>query len=315
MEEVHIMRRALSLAKLGLGKVKTNPMVGCVIVENNVIIGEGYHEEFGKAHAEVNALTKLHSSQLIDAQAFVTLEPCSHFGKTPPCADLLIKSGIKKVCIAMLDPNPLVAGKGMKKMIEAGIDVTVGVLEEEARMLNPIFLHGIKTKEPFITLKWAESKDGFIAGKAGGEKVTGNETDIISHKFRTEVDAICVGSGTIIQDQPKLDTRLVSNDQKLKISFGQQTFEGYINLNPQNIKVGLRELYAQHHIGHILIEGGQKTLQYFIDNELFNQVRIIQSKNTMLNDGIKSPTIDLSPLPLVNQLETKTDSIKIFSKP
>jgi diaminohydroxyphosphoribosylaminopyrimidine deaminase/5-amino-6-(5-phosphoribosylamino)uracil reductase len=312
MEQEHFMRRALSLAKLGLGKVKTNPMVGCVIAKNNSIIGEGYHEEFGKAHAEVNALKNLSKSELIDAEAFVTLEPCSHFGKTPPCADLLISSGIKKVNIAMLDTNPLVAGSGMQKMIDNGMDVSLGLMEQEAIALNSTFLHGITKNQPYITLKWAESSDGYIAGLQGNEKISGPDTNIISHRFRTEIDAICVGSTTITTDAPKLDTRLVAKQQKEKVSFGSSPHEGYLRLNPENIASDLEQLYKEYNIGHLLIEGGSKTLQFFLNNSLFNQIRHIQSKNVSLNHGTKAPSIPLNKLNAVNQFSTNSDFITIY---
>tara|TARA_R110001592_G_scaffold359340_2_gene665639 strand:+ start:81163 stop:82101 length:939 start_codon:yes stop_codon:yes gene_type:complete len=311
MEQEHFMSRALNLAKLGLGKVKTNPMVGCVIVKNNTIISEGFHEKYGEAHAEVNALKDLNPEQISDAEAFVSLEPCSHFGKTPPCADLLIQSGIKKVTVAMLDPNPLVAGNGVKKLIDSGIEVKVGLLEKEATSINPVFLHGIKTNTPFITLKWAESKDGFIAGEKGSEKISGIATDLISHKFRTEVDAICVGTNTIIKDNPRLDTRLVSDETKMKVSFGTSQHENYIPITPKTFKADLKTLYSKYHIGHLLVEGGQKTLQFFIDQNAFQQIRIIKSKSNQLNSGTKAPSINFPHL--VEQIETATDNLYIYA--
>jgi diaminohydroxyphosphoribosylaminopyrimidine deaminase/5-amino-6-(5-phosphoribosylamino)uracil reductase len=312
MEQEHFMQRALSLAKLGLGKVKTNPMVGCVIVKNNAIISEGFHQNFGEAHAEVNALKDLQQEDITDSEAFVSLEPCSHFGKTPPCADLLIESGIKKVTIAMLDPNPLVAGNGVKKLKDNRIEVHVGMLEKEALALNPVFLHGIKTKTPFITLKWAESKDGFISGHQGSEKISGLETDLISHQFRTEVDAICVGSTTILKDQPKLDTRLVSDEKKLKVSFGNSQHPGYIALHPDSFDTDLKDLYSKHNIGHLLVEGGQKTLQYFIDHQAFQQVRIIRSKTKQFESGTQAPTINYNQLKLQKEIETAVDNLYIY---
>ena len=313
MEQEHFMRRALSLAKLGLGKVKTNPMVGCVIVKNNTIVGEGYHEVYGQAHAEVNALKHLKNKDLSDHEAFVTLEPCSHFGKTPPCADLLISSGIKKVSIAMLDPNPLVAGQGIKKMLGHGMDVKIGLLEEEAMALNKVFIHGIKHKLPFITLKWAECKNGYIAGTKGSEKITGPNTDIISHTFRAQIDAIGVGSKTILTDNPQLDTRLVSNEQKLKISFGTQAYPGYIRINPISIEADLKGLYKNHNVGHLLIEGGAKTLQFFIDNKWYNHIRVIKSNTQQFNAGTAAPTLDIQRLKTEEVISTETDQIKTYA--
>lgn len=283
------MQRCLSLAKLGLGKVKTNPMVGCVVVKNNIIIGEGYHQAFGQAHAEVNALKNLSNDDLIDAEVFVSLEPCSHQGKTPPCANLLVQKGIKKVHVAMLDPNPLVSGNGIQLLRNNGIDVKVGLLEKEAKKLNHVFIYGIENKQPYITLKWAQSANGFISGHNGGEKISNALCDLHSHAFRDTVDAILVGRTTAITDNPKLDARLYSDKQPLKVLFSKKPIKGYINVRPDHAEEDLKLLYATHNVGHLLVEGGSKTLTYFLDNNHFNSIRKITATHLEITTGTKAP--------------------------
>lgn len=208
------MQKALELAKKGEGFVNPNPLVGAVIVKDNKIVGEGYHEVFGKAHAEVNAL-KMAGKEAKDAEVYVTLEPCSHYGKTPPCAEALVKAGVKKVVIAMKDPNPMVSGRGIKILENSGIEVVCGVLEQEAKKLNEIFIKYITTKLPFVIMKTAMTMDGKIATVTGESKwISGKTSREYVHKIRNRVMGIMVGIGTVLMDDPMLTTRLDSNKVK-----------------------------------------------------------------------------------------------------
>lgn len=201
------MKRALVLAKKGMGHVHPNPMVGAVLVKNGTIIGEGYHEKYGGPHAEVNAIGQ--KKNLEDAILYVTLEPCCHQGKTPPCTERIIQSGIKKVMVSTLDPNPLVSGKGVKRLREAGVDVEVGLLEDESKRLNEIFNHFIVHHTPFVIMKYAMTLDGKISTLSGDAKWISNETSRRhSHYTRHGCSGIMVGVDTVINDNPRLNTRL-----------------------------------------------------------------------------------------------------------
>ncbi|HEX3032920.1 MAG TPA: bifunctional diaminohydroxyphosphoribosylaminopyrimidine deaminase/5-amino-6-(5-phosphoribosylamino)uracil reductase RibD [Bacillota bacterium] len=208
-EDNRYMRLALQLAAMGRGRTSPNPMVGAVVVKDNQIIGEGYHQKAGTPHAEVHAL-KAAGKEAKGATIYVTLEPCSHHGRTPPCADAIIKAGITKVVAAMTDPNPMVAGRGLKKLEQAGIEVVCGVLEKEARRLNEVFLKYIVTRRPFVLMKAAMTLDGKIATHNGDSRwVTGESARTYVHQLRDEYDAILVGIGTVLSDNPALTTRLV----------------------------------------------------------------------------------------------------------
>ncbi len=210
----YYMRKALELAKRGEGYTSPNPMVGAVIVKNGEIISSGYHKYFGGPHAEINAL-KDAGRQAEGATIYVNLEPCSHYGKTPPCSLALIKAGIKKAVIAMEDPNPLVAGRGIKQLKKAGIEIKSGVLEKEARDLNEVFIKYISSDYPFIYLKMAQTLDGFLASKNGDSKwISNKKARLYTHKLRHKVDAILVGINTLINDNPRLTTRLTDGTGK-----------------------------------------------------------------------------------------------------
>lgn len=206
MDEFY-MKRALELSKHGEGYTNPNPLVGAVIVKNGKIIGEGYHERYGGPHAEINAF-KNAKDDVEGSTLYVTLEPCSHYGKTPPCADAIIEKKIKRVVAAMKDPNPIVSGKGLEKLKKSGIDVRVGVLEEEARKLNEIFIKYITTKTPFVILKSAMTLDGKIASFSGDSKwITNEKSREYVHSIRQRVSAIMAGIGTVINDNPHLTAR------------------------------------------------------------------------------------------------------------
>ncbi|WP_291720153.1 bifunctional diaminohydroxyphosphoribosylaminopyrimidine deaminase/5-amino-6-(5-phosphoribosylamino)uracil reductase RibD [Bernardetia sp.] len=233
MKDQIYMQRALQLAEKGKGSVSPNPLVGCVIVAQDRIIGEGYHQKYGEAHAEVNALrsiTKEDKHLLKEATVYVTLEPCSHFGKTPPCADALIRENVKKVVVATLDPNPLVAqndaGRGVQKLQDAGIEVVVGVCEEQAKYQNRRFLTAFLKKRPYIILKWAQTQDGFIARKDGTSKWISNAVSRkLVHKWRSEEDGILVGKNTVLQDNPQLNVREWTGKNPTRIILAGSGFE------------------------------------------------------------------------------------------
>ena len=211
------MNIALQLAKKGKGKVNHNPLVGAIIVRDGVILGRGYHKEYGKAHAEVNAFLDA-KEDITGATMYVTLEPCSHYGKTPPCVERIIENKISRVVIGMIDPNPLVAGKGIEKLKKSGITVTVGVLEEECRKLNEVFIKYITKNEPFVVLKTAMSLDGKIATSRGESKwITGEKARNEVHNLRNELEAIMVGVDTVIIDNPELTCRLENGRNPIRI--------------------------------------------------------------------------------------------------
>ena len=318
------MSRCIALAKNGLGTTYPNPMVGSVIVYEGKIIGEGWHKKAGEPHAEVNAVNSVQDKSLLKkATIYVSLEPCSHFGKTPPCCDLIIKNKIPNVVIGTVDPNIMVAGNGIKKLIEAGIHVTIGILEDECNELNKRFFTFHQKKRPYIILKWAQSQDGFIAPLEKLEKkpvwITNTYSRQLVHKWRTEEQAILVGTQTVIDDNPKLNARdwhgnnpvRIVLDQNNRIPkenavFDNQTktivftnSENTISKEntifevidfKQNIAKQIVDSLYKHNIQSVIIEGGLQTLQTFIDANLWDEARVFTGK-TNLEKGIKAPFI------------------------
>ncbi len=317
------MLRAIELAQRGAGNVAPNPMVGCVIVHNNQIIGEGWHRNYGGPHAEVHAIQSVMDKTLLtQSELFVTLEPCSHFGKTPPCADLIVTSGIPSVHVACLDPNPLVAGKGIDKLKSAGISVDIGMCETEAYFMNRRFFTSIKQNRPYIRLKWAMSLDGFLdkhrsADETGSFRISGDAARRLSHKWRTEEAAILIGSRTAQIDNPELTARFwpgesptrILIDPNLKVSenakiFNQKTTTlvynfvlnkivvniEYIKIEPLNfISLILSDLHNRK-IQSLIVEGGANTLQRFIDGNYWDEVSVFQS-NIKIEKGLLAPEI------------------------
>ena len=321
MEE-HFMKRCLQLAGLGMGNTAPNPLVGAVLVYNERIIGEGYHEHYGQGHAEVNCLNsvKEEDRKLIpQSTMYVSLEPCSHFGKTPPCADLLIKMKVKKVVVGCVDINEEVAGRGIKRMQDAGIEVQSGILESESRELNKRFFTFHEKKRPFIILKWAQSLDGFI-GSGTEERIflSNQYTNRLVHKWRSEEASILVGTNTALQDDPVLTTRLwpgknpkrilldrnlvvpethrIFRDKAYTIIFNDQKNEErnnivYIKNNqPHWLKSILHSLWEMN-VQSILVEGGAKTLQSFIDEEYWDEARVIVNEELQIGKGVKAPLL------------------------
>ncbi len=316
------MRRCLQLAALGKGQVAPNPMVGAVIVLNGKIIGEGYHERFGEAHAEVNAVASVEDQSLLnESTIYVSLEPCAHYGKTPPCADLLVSKKFKRVVVGTLDVNAQVFKKGIKRLEDAGIEVTVGVCEKECQELNRPFFTFHAKKRPYVLLKWAQTKNGFL-DNASGEKgevswISAPETQVLVHQWRSEHQAILVGKNTVLNDNPSLTIRSIKGNNPVRVLLDShneiatdaaikdnqaetivlnversETLNNirYVKLDtmtPESILAVLYELNIQS----ILIEGGAQTLQSFIDANLWDEARVITGRNEFLS-GTKSPRIE-----------------------
>jgi diaminohydroxyphosphoribosylaminopyrimidine deaminase/5-amino-6-(5-phosphoribosylamino)uracil reductase len=288
------MQRAFDLALLGSGRVAPNPLVGCVIVKENRILGEGYHQQYGGPHAEVNAIRNA-SESVAGATAFVTLEPCSHFGKTPPCADLLIESGIKEVYVANLDPNPLVAGKGIAKLEAAGITCHVGLLADKGEWINRHFFTFHRLKRPYITFKYAVSADGFIARPAGAPIQISTELSAIRvHQMRAEHQGILVGVQTIINDDPSLTTRLVAGANPMRIVLDpsnriSETAKVLTDGRETTVLRSSAEITSLP-LQSILVEGGAKTMERLFAEGLVDEIWKIRSPKT-LQEGISEPKL------------------------
>lgn len=320
------IKRCIKLAQNGFGTTYPNPMVGSVVVYEDQIIGEGWHRKAGEPHAEVNAIQSVKDKSLLKkATIYVSLEPCSHFGKTPPCCDLIIEHKIPNVVVGTVDPNEKVAGNGIKKIIASGANVIVGVLENECNELNKRFFTFHQKKRPYIILKWAESEDGFLSPEKEINQdrkpfwITNQYSRQLVHKWRSEEQAILVGTQTVIEDNPKLNTRDWSGnnpvrvvlDQNNRISKDSFIFDGsvktivftrsetngstentnfeIIDFNQDIIPQVLTVLY-QYQIQSIIIEGGLQTLQSFIDENIWDEARIFIGKS-IFRKGTKAPVI------------------------
>lgn len=340
------MQRCIQLAKNGLGTTAPNPMVGCVIVHNNKIIGEGFTSPYGGPHAEVNAIEAVPDKSLLrEATLYVTLEPCSHFGKTPPCADLIIKYTIPKVVVGVLDPHDKVSGKGIERLRDAGCEVLVGVLEEKCREHHKRFLTYHEKARPYVILKWAQTLDGYIAPdksvrNAAPEPfwITNTYSRQRVHQWRSEEQAILVGTQTVLEDNPKLDVRhwkgqsplRVILDRSLKIGKDFQVLDGSIptllltsisdssryvegiTYEVLDFSVDLVEkicdVLHKHQVLSLLIEGGAQTLQAFIDSGLWDEARVFTGNRTFKN-GIAAPKFSGS---LLQTASIGTDTLHIY---
>lgn len=324
------IKRCIEIAKNGLGTTRPNPMVGSVIVHSNKIIGEGYTSKYGSNHAEVNAINSVKNKNLLkESTLYVTLEPCSHFGKTPPCSDLIIKHKIPNAVIGCIDDNDKVAGKGVKKLRDAGCKVIVGVLETMCRAHHKRFFTFHNKKRPYIILKWAETIDGFIAPKTKNEKkpvwITNAFSRQLVHKWRTEEHAILVGTNTVLKDNPSLTARdwigenpiRVIIDKKDKLSRDFTVFNdkiGTIILTDKNIDFSknvakqICDILFENEITSVIIEGGAKTLQIFIDQNLWDEARVFTGRNTF-KEGVKSPKFSGE---LISEEKILTDILKIY---
>lgn len=286
--DLKFMRRALLLASYGEGRVAPNPLVGAVIVDrDNRIIGEGFHARYGGPHAEVNAINSVKPEDIIklpDSTVYVTLEPCAHYGKTPPCANLIVETGIRRVVIASPDPNPLVAGKGVHILRNAGIEVIEGVMQSEADELNRRFMARFHNGRPWIQLKWAMSADEFMAiydeeGKLSPVTFSSPLSKVWMHRERSGSQTIMVGSTTERIDSPRLDNRLWGGNSPRKISCGK-------SLDPHDLVSRLKE----EGVGSLMIEGGPTLLQSFISAGLYDEIRIERAP-FVLGSGLKAPQL------------------------
>jgi len=310
------IRRCLQLSQNGKGAVAPNPLVGCVIVHDGVIIGEGWHKKYGGAHAEVNAISATRTNKLPPGStAYVNLEPCAHHGKTPPCCDLLIDHGIENVVVGVIDPYAEVQGRGIDRLVKAGVAVTVGVLEEACRANDPSFYHAQESKLPYVTLKWAQSADGFVAPHdqvpGSSVRLTAPETDVLTHSWRAEHQAILIGSRTALQDDPQLNVRHVNGQDPIRLLLDRngivpdtrKLFDGsvetwvfgksasphvkQIEASETPINQILQTAYAAG-IHSIYVEGGSELLSHFLNADRWNEVRVIQTPHK-LKAGVPAP--------------------------
>ncbi len=338
------MARCIALARLGNGWVAPNPMVGAVLVHNDTIIGEGYHAQYGQAHAEVNCINAVapENIHLISRSTlYVSLEPCAHFGKTPPCADLIIRHRIPKVVVGCRDPFKEVNGKGIERLRAAGIEVITPVLEAACREINKRFFCFHTLERPYIILKWAQTANGFI-GNTGNERlfISNAQTNILVHKWRSEEAAVLVGTNTALIDNPSLTNRLwtgrhplrVVLDRKLRLPMQLQLFDNQLpTLVLNEVKASHSENLSFSLLGHeatmpkkiaaalyrsniqsVLVEGGAQLLQSFIDEGCYDEIRVITNTGLMVQNGIKAPVLNNSKL--IDTTTILTDTIQFYRK-
>ena len=297
-DEVY-MSRCLQLAALGLGKVQPNPMVGAVIVHQDRIIGEGWHRQYGQAHAEINAFASVKQPELLkDSTMYVSLEPCSHFGKTPPCADAIIRYGVPKVVIGTVDSNAKVNGGGIKKLQDAGIEVITGVLADQCKELNRRFFTYHEQKRPYVILKWAMTRNGYMdidrsKNPNGKYWITNHELKTIVHQWRSEEDAILIGYNTMVNDKPQLTTRMFpgKDPQRFVCQRNSESSEvEYYQAISEEPAEALHQLYEMK-IQSVIVEGGCKTLQRFIASGLWDEARILTG-DQLWESGVKAPVVE-----------------------
>lgn len=334
-----MIRRCIQLASNGLGRTYPNPMVGCVIVRNGKILAEGWHQKAGSPHAEVNAISKVADKELLkSSKLYVSLEPCSHYGKTPPCADLIASLQIPEVVIGSTDPNPKVAGRGIKKLKEAGVRVSFGILEEECKELNKRFFTFHQKKRPYIILKWAQTADGFMAPETDEQKwITGKEVKQLVHLWRTEENAILVGTRTAAIDNPSLTARLWEGNQPLRVVIDRNlSLSPTLHLFDQSQRtLVLTEKSAEDSdrieyrtldptlppaqawtnamyeagIQSVIVEGGAGTLENFLKENLWDEIRLFTSK-AKWGKGLDSPKFKGTP---VETRMTGEDLLQIYT--
>lgn len=301
------MQRCLQLARLGLGQVQPNPMVGAVIVRNGTVIGEGYHHKYGEAHAEVNAINAVKDKSLLrESTIYVCLEPCSHFGKTPPCADAIIRYGIPRVVIGTVDYNHKVNGSGIQKLRNAGIEVVEHICENDCQELNKRFFTYHRYKRPYVILKWAQTSNGYMdVDRSDGQPhnywITNPALKVLAHKWRSEEDAILVGYNTMVNDQPQLTTRLYSGKNPQRFVMQRSTdIISSSSYTPVSLDVAdcLQTMYEQQ-IQSVIVEGGRKTLDRFIQSGLWDEARILIGNQTW-NSGLPAPILDIKPTETLN---------------
>jgi diaminohydroxyphosphoribosylaminopyrimidine deaminase/5-amino-6-(5-phosphoribosylamino)uracil reductase len=343
--DAFFMARCIQLAQNGIGIARPNPSVGCVVVYDGKIIGEGFTSSYGGSHAEVNAISSVKDVSLLKrATLYVTLEPCAHFGKTPPCADLIVKYKIPKVIIGCVDTHSVVAGKGIERLVSSGCDVKVGILEKECLEQHKRFFTVQNKKRSYIILKWAETADGFIAPLKKNKNrpvwISNAYSQQVVHKWRSEEHAILVGTNTAISDQSRLDVRhwggvspvRIVLDQTLRIPFANSLFDGSVKTIvctsisklektnskknivfegidfSKNIANELCDVLMKHQLQSVIIEGGSQTLQTFIDAGLWDEARVLYG-DVMFDKGVKAPEfLEVA----VEEEDLKGTKLKIF---
>lgn len=343
------IKRCIQLAQNGLGTTYPNPLVGSVLVYNDKIIGEGWHQRAGENHAEVNAIKSVKEESLIKkATIYVSLEPCSHYGRTPPCSDLIIASGIKKVVIGTVDPFAKVSGKGIKKLLEVGCEVNVGIMEAECKKLNKRFFTYHEKKRPYIILKWAQTEDGFIAPEKRPDRspvwITNKFSKQLVHKWRSEEAAILIGTNTAVEDDPELTTRLwqgqdpvkVVLDKNLRIPTDSKIFQGTgktivfcsVKLqkpseNNAEAKTNIiheavnfdeelipqmLEILYKHELQSVIVEGGSQTLQGFLDSGCWDEARVFTGKEKF-GKGVIAPRFEMN---YTKEVLLRLDNLKTY---
>ncbi len=343
------MARCISLARGGAGCVAPNPMVGAVVVHQGKIIGEGFHRKYGEAHAEVNAIASVRDESLLkEATMYVSLEPCSHYGKTPPCAELIIKKQIPRVVIGCLDPFPEVSGRGVRMLREAGVEVVTGVMEKEAWELNRVFMTFQEKRRPYIYLKWAQSADGFMDrlrtdNSSPAVVLSSPETMRRVHRLRADVAAIMVGTQTALLDNPSLTVRhwagkspvRVVLDRTLRIPSHYHLFDGTVKtlvfttvadaISRENVEYVtidfsqpvlpqvMHELYIRK-LNSLMVEGGATLLGHFLKEGLWDQM-LVETTPVSLESGVKAPDLDrVASLVLTDVKKVQDHVISIFSR-
>lgn len=332
VEHEAFMQRCLDLAARGAGNVAPNPMVGAVVVHNGEIVGEGWHEEYGGPHAEVNAIASVQDRAILpECTLYVSLEPCAHTGKTGPCTTLILENKIPKVVIGMQDPFPEVNGKGMENLRAKGVEVSCGILEKECAELNRRFITFHKKKRPYIILKWAVSADNFMGHENERVQLSGPDAQVLLHKWRAEEMGILVGVNTAITDQPQLNVRAwqgrdpqpIILDGNLRADPKKFNAPFIFNYEKSSVENGTRFLRVaaennileilQHlflnNIQSILVEGGADVIQQFIEANAWDEIRVIHSRALKLGQGITAPLIDMTP---VEMIELEIDRVKCY---
>ena len=342
-DDVFYMGRALELARRGAGFVSPNPMVGALVVADGRVIGQGWHRRWGGPHAEVNAIKAVNEADrclLPESTVYVTLEPCSHYGKTPPCAKLLIDSGVKRVVVGAPDPFIEVRGRGVKMLRQAGIEVTEGVLLQECMELNKRFMTAHTLHRPWVILKWAQSADGFLAARGvEGEprpvRLSDALTSVLVHRERAMVDAIMVGSTTVVADNPRLDVRSwPARKNPLRVTIDRRNRLADRGFNPGDCACGCRQaplpaetlvinecadirdllssLYCDKGITSLMVEGGAELLTSFIDEELFDEIRV-ETSPQLIGSGVKAPRLPQG-LTMCGNIEVRKQLIEVFRR-
>lgn len=318
------MRRCFDLALNGVGAASPNPLVGCVIVHNGDIIGEGWCRKYGGPHAEVDAVSSVKDASLLaNTTVYVNLEPCSHFGKTPPCADMLIERRVKKVVISNVDSNKLVSGKGIEKLRNAGIEVVTGMLEAEGRHFNRRFFTFMEKKRPYIILKWAQTSDGFISRNShDASRISNSLSQQLVHRWRSEEDAFLVGTQTAATDNPKLNVRdwagrdplRVVIDRSLRLDPSLHLFDGqqptvcynsvkneekknitFVKINDPDFTRGVVDDLYHRNVQSVVVEGGSTTIGFFIASGLWDEARVLRAP-AVFGEGLKAPSLNGEPV-------------------